>query len=83
MSSSARSRFSSRQCAAARALLAMERSELGALAGLDAEAIELFEAGEELATAELSRIGRALNDAGVIARPATLFAGEGVRVNRP
>lgn len=83
MSSPARSRFSSRQCAAARALLGMGRSELGALADLDPEAIELFERGEELAAAELVRIGRALNDAGVIAKPATLFPGEGVRVNRP
>lgn len=78
-----RSRFSSRQCAAGRALLGLGLSELADLAGLDPEAIELFEAGAELSAIELRDIGRALNEAGVIAKPATLVAGEGVRVKRP
>lgn len=74
-----RERYSPAQCRAARGLLAWCVDELARAARLEAEAVELYEAGEgELAEDELARIGAAFAVAGVIAKPADL-AGEGVR----
>lgn len=79
----ARSQFSGRQCAAGRALLGLSIDQLAVAAGMEAEAVELFEAGADLGDHALLALGEALNAAGVIAKPATIHAGEGVRVSQP
>ena len=78
-----RETFSPRQCRAARALLNWPVHMLASSAALEAEAVELFEAGDaELADDEHAAIGRALSAAGVVAIPAG-SAGEGVRLRQP
>ena len=78
-----RSIFPPALCRAARGLLGWSTDRLALAAGLEAEAVELFEAGEgALADNESAAIGEALNRAGVIAIRERL-AGGGVRFSRP
>ena len=78
-----RSVFPPALCRAARGLLGWSADRLALAAGLEAEAVELFEAGEgDLADRDKAAIGEALNRAGVIAIRARL-AGDGVRFSRP
>jgi hypothetical protein len=71
--------FSPAQMRAARALLDWPADRLAAAAGLEPEAVELFEQGEgDLAANELARLAVALHRAGVIAIPER-WAGVGVR----
>jgi len=59
----------------------MER--LAREAGLEIEALQLFEAGDgELAASDVQRLAAALRQAGVVLLPAAL-AGEGVRFRSP
>lgn len=77
--------FSPRQSRAARALLDMPADRLASIAGLEAEAVELFEAGQgELSAADHEALCEALygDGWGVIAIRDAL-AGEGVRFARP
>lgn len=75
--------FSGRQCIAGRALLGLSVEALARVAGIEAEAIELYEAGEDLDDRAKRALTEALNAAGVMAKAATVHAGEGVRVTRP
>jgi hypothetical protein len=79
-----RERYSPAQCRAARGLLAWPREDLAAQAGLDVDAVELFEteAGDGLAEIELAAIGAAFARSGVIATPQKR-AGAGVRFAKP
>ena len=78
-----RERFSPAQSRAARGLLSWTTVRLASVAGFEPEAIELYEAGEgDLSAAELVTLGRAFNQAGVIAI-AEREAGEGVRLRFP
>lgn len=74
-----RERFSPAQCRAGRGLLGWPPERLAQAAGLEPEAVELYEAAEgALAESELARLGGAFAEHGVIALPQNL-AGEGVR----
>jgi hypothetical protein len=79
-----RERFSPGQSRGARGLLGWEREDLARLAGLEVEAVELYEAGEGgLAEPELAALGNAFSKTGgVIAIPAH-HGGEGVRLRTP
>jgi len=77
--------FSPRQSRAARALLDIGVERLAELAGLEPEAVELFEAGDgELSPREHGALGMAIYDdgRGVIALQEC-DGGEGVRFARP
>ncbi len=77
--------FSPRQSAAGRALLDWDIERLAQLAGLEPEAVELFEAGQgELSASEHEALGVALyaDGWGVIAIQEC-DGGEGVRFARP
>lgn len=77
--------FSPRQSRAARGLLGIGAERLAQLAGLEPEAVELFEAGEgELSLPERVALGSALygGGEGVIAIQEC-HGGEGVRFARP
>ncbi len=75
---SAPRRFTGPQCRAARALLDWSQDRLAAAAGLESEAIELFERGEGvLSGREAVQLARALADV-VPIEPS--LAGEGVRL---
>ncbi len=79
-----RLKFSPAQVRAGRALRGPTAEQLAAVAGLEPEAIELYEHGEgELSPAEHSALGEALyaDGEGVIAIPAN-YGGEGVRLAR-
>ena len=83
MSRRPRGTFSPRQSKAARALLGWSPEELARRSHLEAEAVELFEAGEGvLSEADADQLGDALVAAGVIALQERL-AGEGVRLRAP
>ena len=76
--------FSPAQVRAGRALCDLTAAQLADMAGLEAEAVELFESGQgELSPGEHEALCRALyaDGAGVVALPAQL-AGEGVRFAR-
>lgn len=77
--------FSPAQVRAARGLLDLSASRLAHMAGLETEAVELYEAGQGgLAGDEFAALANALHakGRGVIAIPAA-DAGEGVRFARP
>lgn len=77
--------FSPAQVRAARGLLDLPSSRLADMAGLETEAVELYEAGQgELADDEFAALAQALyaEGWGVIAIPAH-DGGEGVRFARP
>lgn len=75
--------FSPAQCRAGRGLLDWSADDLARRAGLECEAVELFERGEgDLSVRDRQAIGRAFGAAGVIAK-AEGSAGEGVRFSRP
>jgi len=83
MSRRPRGTFSPRQSRAARALLGWSPEELARRSRLEAEGVELFEAGEGvLSEADADQLGDALVAAGVIALQERL-AGEGVRFRAP
>ncbi len=74
--------FSPAQCRAARGLLAWSQDDLAVRAGLELEAVELFEGCDaELSFKDLSRLYAAIYAAGVRPIEADL-AGEGVRFRR-
>lgn len=76
-------RFTPASCRAARGLLAWSAEELARRAGLELEAVELFEAeAGELGLAELARVQAAFDAVDVIAIPERL-AGEGARFRHP
>lgn len=78
----ARETFSPAQCRAARGLLNWTREDLAHYAGIELEAVEIYEAGAaDLDRDELVNLGRVFTGAGVVALPARL-AGEGVRLSR-
>ena len=78
-----RARFSAVQCRAARALADLTIERLAEWARLEPETIDLYEQGQgQLSELELSCLGDALNNAGVIALAENL-AGEGVRFSQP
>ncbi|WP_293676083.1 hypothetical protein [uncultured Phenylobacterium sp.] len=56
---------------------------LARAAGLEPEAIDLYEGGEDLDDRAKRALSEALNAAGCVAKAATIHAGEGVRVTRP
>jgi hypothetical protein len=77
--------FTPRQALAGRLLRGVRRDALAEAAGLEAEAVALYETGQgDLADDELRRLSLALYDRGlgVIPIPARA-AGEGVRLARP
>lgn len=79
-----RERFSPAQARAARALLGWSVDQVAAASRLEAEAIEIYEAGEaELGEVQLALLGYAFACAGVIAKAGTHLAGEGVRRSAP
>lgn len=83
MSRRPRATFSPRQSRAARGLLGWSPEELARRSQLEAETVELFEAGEGvLSEADADQLGDALVAAGVIALQERL-AGEGVRFRAP
>lgn len=80
-----RLRFSPAQVRAARALLDLSAERIAELAGLEPEAVELYESGHcDLGASELAALAFALYAGGwgVIAIPAA-DGGEGVRFARP
>ncbi len=78
-----RQTFSPAQCRAGRGLLDWSAEDLARRAGLESEAVELFERGEgELSDDERLALGRAFGQADVIAK-AEGAAGEGVRFRCP
>lgn len=78
-----RETFSPAQCRAARGLLDWSSDELARRAGVEPEAVELYERQEaDLGDADRAALGRAFVDCGVIAK-ASGDGGEGVRFARP
>jgi hypothetical protein len=78
-----REQFPPALCRAARGLLGWSIDQLAGEAGLEAEALELFEGQDgELAESEMAHIGHAFNRAGVIVIPERM-AGPGVRFAWP
>jgi len=66
---------------AGRILIGWSRAVLADFSGLEAEAIALYETGQGgLSRRELKTLGDALNSGGVIAKPPTPWAGEGLRL---
>ncbi|MCA6346851.1 hypothetical protein [Phenylobacterium sp.] len=83
MSRRPRGTFSPRQSRAARGLLGWSPEELARRSHLEAEGVELFEAGEGvLSEADADQLGDVLVAAGVIALQERM-AGEGVRFRAP
>lgn len=77
-------RFTPSQARAARGLLNWTPVRLAEVAGVEVEAVELFEDhAAELGGADHARLGHASFRAGVSAKPSTLHAGEGVRFRTP
>lgn len=81
MTEPTRDKFSPAQSRAGRGFLGWTIERLAEEAGLEPEAVELYEAGEgDLGDDERRELGAAFNDAGCIAKGATQHAGEGVRM---
>ena len=79
-----RKRFAPRLARAASALLGWTVERTAEEAGIDVELLRAHFAGEEeLDRIDLEALGDCLNAAGVIVKPATHLAGEGVRFSRP
>jgi len=66
---------------AGRVFIGWSRAVLADISGLEVEAIALYETGQgALSRRELKKLGDALNSGGVIAKPPTSWAGEGLRL---